>query len=134
MELRDFIKNNSEYNPALQNEINKIDNKIESTFHSRYDNCAKNDNEIINRIKLCYYNNELESEDDKKQKQINKILSVFGKNYKQRIKSQFKPLSKPKKISLEGKVFINNSNISSNNNIINSDENKVNKSIFITNY
>ena len=133
MKLQDFFKNslNQDNNLLFQNEMNKLDNKIENSFQSRYDNSLKNDKKMLNRIKSNYYNNQIELDDDKKQKQINKLLFLLGKNYKQRIKSQFKPLSKPKKVSLVGKVFINNSN--SNNDILNIDEKKSNKNIFVNN-
>lgn len=133
MKLQDFFKNslNQDNNLLFQNEMNKLDNKIEKSFQSRYDNSLKNDKKMLNRIKSNYYNNQIELDDDKKQKQINKLLFLLGKNYKQRIKSQFKPLSKPKKVSLVGKVFINNSN--SNNDILNIDEKKSNKNIFVNN-
>ena len=133
MKLQDFFKNslNQDNNLLFQNEMNKLDNKIEKSFQSRYDNSLKNDKKMLNRIKSNYYNNQIELDDDKKQKQINKLLFLLGKNYKQRIKSQFKPLSKPKKVSLVGKVFINNSN--SNNDILNIDEKKSNKNIFVIN-
>ena len=49
------------------------------------------------------------------------MLAILGKNYKQKIKSQFKPLSKPKKVSLVGKIFISN-NSNDGNNIINEKE------------
>ena len=123
MEFPDFIQNPliQDYNPSLQNELNKIDNIIENNFHSRCDNSIKRDKKFINRIKLYLYKNEFESDDDKNQKQINKLLAILGKNYEQKIKSQFKPLSKPKKVSLVGKIFINN-NSNDGNIIINEKE------------
>ena len=115
MELPNFNKNY--YSPSFQNEINQIDNIIENiSFQSRNDNSLKKDNKIINSIKLYLYNNDFETKEDIEQRRIKKLLSIWGKNNRKSIKSQFKPLSKPKKVSLIGKVFINNSdNINYNN-------------------
>jgi hypothetical protein len=120
MEFQDFIQNSliHDYNPSLQNELNKIDNLIENNFQNRCDNSNKKDKKFINKIKLYLYNNEFE---DDEQKQINKLLTILGKNYKQKGKSQFRPLSKPKKVSLAGKIFINN-NSNDGNIIINEKE------------
>ena len=124
MEFQDFIQNSliHDYNPSLQNELNKIDNMIENNFQNRCDNSNKKDKKFINKIKLYLYNNEFE---DDEQKQINKLLTILGKNYKQKGKSQFRPLSKPKKFSLAGKIFINN-NSNDGNNIINEKDIKSN--------
>ena len=124
MEFQYFIQNSliHDYNPSLQNELNKIDNLIENNFQNRCDNSNKKDKKFINKIKLYLYNNEFE---DDEQKQINKLLTILGKNYKQKEKSQFKPLSKPKKVSLAGKIFINN-NSNDGNNIINEKDIKSN--------
>ena len=119
MEFENAIKNSyvANYNSSLQNEMNQIDNLIENiSFQSRNDNSQKRDDKILNSIKLYLYNNDFETKEDIEQKKIKKLLSIIGNNYKKRIKSQFKPLSKPKKVSLIGKVFINNSdNINYNN-------------------
>ena len=105
---------NDEDNLTLQKELNKIDNLIETTFHSRYDNCLKQDEKKLNKIKLYYYNDEFESEDNLRQKSINKLSYIFCKNKKNKeIKSQFKPLTSPKQVSLKGKVFFCESKINS---------------------
>ena len=119
MEFENAIKNSyvANYNSSLQNEMNQIDNLIENiSFQSRNDNSQKRDDKILNSIKLYLYNNDFETKEDIEQKKIKKLLSIIGNNYKKRIKSQFKPLSKPKKVSLIGKIIINNSdNINYNN-------------------
>ena len=118
MEFENAIKNSyvANYNSSLQNEMNQIDNLIENiSFQSRNDNSQKRDDKILNSIKLYLYNNDFEKKEDIEQKKIKKLLSIIGNNYKKRIKSQFKPLSKPKKVSLIGKIIINNSNNNSDN-------------------
>ena len=118
MEFENAIKNSyvANYNSSLQNEMIQIDNLIENiSFQSRNDNSQKRDDKILNSIKLYLYNNDFETKEDIEQKKIKKLLSIIGNNYKKRIKSQFKPLSKPKKVSLIGKIIINNSNNNSDN-------------------
>ena len=119
MEFQNFpeISSGEEENLLLQKELNKIDNLIEKTFHSRYDTSLKNDEKVINRINLYFYDNKFESKDDMRQKQIDKLLSVLVKNNKNElVKKQFKPLIKPKIVSLEGKIFINDNGINNDNN------------------
>ena len=111
MEFQNFIKNSNikDINSSLQEELKEIDKILEnSTFKSRQDNSLTKDKKLINKIKLYFYKND--PNDDIQQKQINKLLSIIGKNYKN--ENQFKPLKKPKKVSLIGKVFVNvNENI-----------------------
>ena len=128
MELKNFLQNSNtpDYNSSLQQELDKIDNLIDNRFHSRKDNSLNNDKKIINNIKLYFFNNEFDLEDDKHQKQINKLLSIIGKNLKNDNTKSFKPLIKPKKVSLIGKIFVNNEENNSiiNNNELNIDKNK----------
>ena len=126
MEFQNLIKNSNikDINSSLQEELKEIDKIIEnSTFKSRQDNSLTKDKKLINKIKLYFYQNE--PNDDIQQKQINKLLSIIGKNYKN--ENQFKPLKKPKKISLIGKVFVNvNVNENIENNRLNIDKNFIN--------
>ena len=127
MELKNYFQNSNipDNNALLQKEINKIDNLIDTPFHSRKDNSLNKDRKIINNIKLYFFHNEFDL-DDKHQKQINKLLSIIGKNLKNDKAKSFKPLIKPKKVSLIGKIFVNNeeNNSSINNNELNVDKNK----------
>ena len=102
---------------SLQEELKQIDNIVESKFHNRVDNSINRDKKVINKIKLLFYNNEFELPDERhKKQQIDILLSVIGKNYKEeKFQTQFKPLVKPKKVSLKGKVLINNNIIINNN-------------------
>ena len=126
MEFQNLIKNSNikDINSSLQEELKEIDKIIEnSTFKSRQDNSLTKDKKLINKIKLYFYQNE--PNDDIQQKQINKLLSIIGKNYKN--ENQFKPLKKPKKVSLIGKVFVNvNVNENIENNRLNIDKNFIN--------
>ena len=126
MEFQNLIKNSNikDINSSLQEELKEIDKLLEnSTFKSRQDNSLTKDKKLINKIKLYFYQNE--PNDDIQQKQINKLLSIIGKNYKN--ENQFKPLKKPKKVSLFGKVFINvNVNENIENNRLNIDKNFIN--------
>ena len=102
---------------SLQEELKQIDNIVESKFHNRVDNSINRDKKVINKIKLLFYNNDFELPDERhKKQQIDILLSVIGKNYKkEKFQTQFKPLVKPKKVSLKGKVLINNNIIINNN-------------------
>ena len=126
MEFKNTIQNSNTPNDdkSLQQELDKIDNIIDTHFHSRKDNSLNNDKKIINNIKLYLFHDDLNFE-DKHQKQINKLLSILGNNYKKDHKQSFKPLKEPKKVSLIGKIFVNNEEINSNNNNdLNIDKNK----------
>ena len=126
MEFKNTIQNSNTPNDdeSLQQELDKIDNIIDTQFHSRKDNSLNNDKKIINNIKLYLFHDDLNFE-DKHQKQINKLLSILGNNYKKAHKQSFKPLKEPKKVSLIGKIFVNNEEINSNNNnYLNIDKNK----------
>ena len=126
MEFKNITKNSNMPNDdsSLQQELDKIDNIIDNNFHSRKDNSLNNDKKIINNIKLYFFHDDLNFE-DKHQKQINKLLSIIGNNYKNNHKQSFKPLKEPKKVSLIGKIFVNNEEINSNNNNeLNIDKNK----------
>ena len=126
MEFKNTIQNSNIPNDdeSLQQELDKIDNIIDTHFHSRKDNSLNNDKKIINNIKLYLFHDDLNFE-DKHQKQINKLLSILGNNYKKDHKQSFKPLKEPKKVSLIGKIFVNNEEINSNNNNdLNIDKNK----------
>ena len=126
MEFQNLIKNSNikDINSSLQEELKEIDKLLEnSTFKSRQDNSLTKDKKLINKIKLYFYQNE--PNDDIQQKQINKLLSIIGKNYEN--ENQFKPLKKPKKVSLFGKVFVNvNVNENIENNRLNIDKNFIN--------
>ena len=127
MEFKNFIKNSNiqNDNPSLHQELDKIDNLIDTRFQSRKDNSLLNDKKIINNIKLYFFNDNFDLTNDKKQKQINKLLSIIG-NYQKDNKKCFKPLIEPKKVSLIGKIFVNNEEINSNinnNNKLNIDKN-----------
>ena len=128
MEFNNFIKNSNitKDNPSLQQELDKIDDLIDTRFQSRKDNSLKNDKKIINNIKLYFFHDNFDLANEKKQKQINKLLSIIG-NYKKDNKKCFKPLIEPKKVSLIGKIFVNNDEINSNiknNNELNIEKNK----------
>ena len=128
MEFKNFIKNSNipNDNPSLQQELDQIDNLIDTHFQSRKDNSLNNDKKIINNIKLYFFHDNFDLASDKKQKQVNKILSIIG-NYEKDKKKIFKPLIEPKKVSLIGKIFVNNEKINSNienNNELNIDKNK----------
>ena len=114
MEFQNLFKNSNinDINSSLQEELKEIDKILDnSKFKSRVDNSLTKDKKLINKIKLYFYQND--SSDDIHQKQINKLLSIIGKNYMK--ENKFKPLKKPKKVSLFGKVFVNvNENIENN--------------------
>ncbi len=127
MEFKNFIHNSNitKDNPSLQQKLDEIDNLIDTRFQSRKDNSLNNDKKIINNIKLYLFHDNFDLEIYKKQKQINKFLSIIG-NYEKEKKS-FKPLKEPKRVSLIGKIFVNNEKINSNienNNELNIDKNK----------
>ena len=123
MEFQNFFKNSNieDINSSLEKELKEMDKILEnSSFKSRQDNSLSKDKRLINKIKLYFYQND--SSDDIHQKKINKLLSIIGKNYKK--ESQFKPLKKPKMVSLIGKVFVNiNVNENIENNKLNIDKN-----------
>ena len=73
MEFNNFIKNSNitKDNPSLQQELDKIDDLIDTRFQSRKDNSLKNDKKIINNIKLYFFHDNFDLANEKKQKQIN---------------------------------------------------------------
>ena len=128
MEFKNFIHNSNitKDNPSLQQKLDEIDNLIDTRFQSRKDNSLNNDKKIINNIKLYLFHDNFDLEIYKKQRQTNKFLSIIG-NYEKEKKKSFKPLKEPKRVSLIGKIFVNNEKINSNienNNELNIDKNK----------
>ena len=107
-------------------EINKLDNNIfEHNFHSRQDMTVTKEKKILNKVKLYFYAHNFEFEEDNHQKQINKIISIINKNNtRNENKNIFKPLLKPKIISMERKIFYNENNNIANNTKLN--DNNVN--------
>ena len=99
-------------NSSLKEELEKIDNLFEHNFHNRIDMTIDKEKKIIKKVKLYFYTQNFEFEEDRHQKQINKIISKIGKNYTKDAKKKlfFKPLLKTKKISMEHRVFYNENN------------------------
>ena len=128
---------NSSFEEQLK-ELSELDNLFEHKFQSRCDITPDQEKKIINKAKLNFYSHNFEFEEDNKQKQINKLLSLIGKNCKKYSSNNiFKPLLKPKIISMKNKVFYNGNNnkiidnikLNENNNANNAIKNSIKLSI-----
>ena len=99
-------------NSSLREEFDKIDNLFEHNFRSRIDMTMDKEKKIIKKAKLYFYAQNFEFEEDRHQKQINKIISKIQKIHNKDAKKKlfFKPLLKLKKISMEHRVFYNENN------------------------
>ena len=114
--------NNSFFEEQIK-AINELDNTYEPKFQNRQDLTLNKEKKILKNAKIYF-----EFEEDNKQKQIKRIFSIIEKNYKKNKKENniFKPLLKPKIISMKNKIFYNNNNEKNlKNNNFNNNNNKL---------
>ena len=112
MEFEKFSKSkiNTYISFIQEKEIfNNIDNLIEKHFHNRSDNSIKKkEKKILKNIKLRFGNNYFEFKENIHQNIVKELLSKLNHKDDNNI---FKPLIKPKMVSLKGK-FYNSEHIS----------------------